>query len=217
MTDYAAARTAMVDRQVRPSDVTSFPIIEAMLSVPRERFVPAALRPVACAGGDLDLGAGRTLLDPRVFAKLVDAADIGPSDIVLDLACGLGYSAAVLARLCAAVTAIESDEALARQAAATLAALEIDTAMVEHRPLAEGAPEQAPFDVIFLNGGAEALPEALTAQLREGGRIVGIDYSDGVGRAAVWTRRGDGLSRRRAFDAEAPMLEGFAAAAEFQF
>ena len=136
---------------------------------------------------------------------------------VLDLACGLGYSAAVLARLCAAVTAIESDEALARQAAATLAALEIDTAMVEHRPLAEGAPEQAPFDVIFLNGGAEALPEALTAQLREGGRIVGIDYSDGVGRAAVWTRRGDGLSRRRAFDAEAPMLEGFAAAAEFQF
>lgn len=216
MTEYEAARIAMVDRQVRPSDVTSFPIIDAMLSVPRERFVPAALRPVCYSGGDLALG-GRTLLDPRVFSKMIDAADIGPSDLVLDLGCGMGYSTAVIARLAAAVVAVESEEGLAKQAAATLSELEADTAMVECRPLAEGAPDAAPYNVIFINGGIEVLPEALVAQLREGGRIVGIELQGELGRACVWTKGPGGLAKRRAFDATAPALPGFSAAPAFSF
>ena len=217
MIDHEAARIAMVDRQVRPSDVTSFPIIEAMLSVPRERFAPAALRAVCYAGGDLAQGGGRFALDPRVFAKLIDAADIGPDDLALDLGCGLGYSTAVLARLAAAVVAVESDESLARQAQATLTELEVDTATVEHGPLEAGAPASGPYDVIFLNGAVQALPEAVVAQLRIGGRMVGVDVSDGVGRASVWTRGEGGLTRRRAFDANAPLLDGFEKAAAFQF
>jgi protein-L-isoaspartate(D-aspartate) O-methyltransferase len=217
MTDFEAARTAMVDRQVRPSDVTSFPIIEALLAVPRERFVPSALRTVCYAGDDLALGGGRWLLDPRVFAKMLDAADIDPGDLVLDLGCGMGYSTAVLSRLAAAVVGVESDKALAKQATATLNALEVDNAMIETRPLAEGAPDHAPYNVILINGAVEDLPEALTAQLRDGGRLVAIEPAGGGGRCSVWTRSGVVVAPRRAFDATAPVLEGFRRAAEFEF
>lgn len=217
MTDFEAARIAMVDRQVRPSDVTSFPIIEAMLAVPRERFVPSALRAVCYAGDDLALGGGRTLLDPRVFAKMLDAADIDPGDLVLDLGCGMGYSTAVLSRLAAAVVGVESDAAMAKQAAATLTALEVDNAMVETRALAEGAPEHAPYNVILIHGAVEEIPEALTAQLRDGGRLVAIELKDGVGRCCVWSRSGDVIAARRAFDATSPTLEGFRRAAAFEF
>jgi protein-L-isoaspartate(D-aspartate) O-methyltransferase len=217
MIDFEAARTAMVDRQVRPSDVTSFPIIAALLAVPRERFVPSALRAVCHAGDDLPLGGGRSLLDPRVFAKMLDAADIDPGDLVLDLGCGMGYSTAVLSRLAAAVVGVESDAALAKQAAATLTALEIDNAMIENRPLAEGAPDNAPYNVILINGAVEEIPEALRAQLRDGGRLVAIEMTGGVGRCSVWTRTGDVIASRRAFDATAGLLEGFRRAAAFEF
>ncbi len=113
MNEYAAARTAMVDRQVRPSDVTSFPINEAMLAVPREAFAPAEAKPIAYVDGPLPQGGGRYALEPRVFAKMLDGARIGPDDLILDLAPGLGYSTAVIARMCAAVIAVEPDEALA--------------------------------------------------------------------------------------------------------
>jgi len=106
MIDYAAARVAMVDRQVRPSDVTRYPIIAAMLDVPREDFVPEALRPVAYLGEHVPLAPGRVLLDPRVFAKLVDALVVEPNDLVLDLGCGLGYSTAVLARMAEAAAEV---------------------------------------------------------------------------------------------------------------
>lgn len=217
MIDFEAARIAMVDRQVRPSDVTSFPIIEALLAVPRERFAPSALRAVCYAGDDLPLGGGRVLLDPRVFAKMLDAADIEAGDLVLDLGCGLGYSTAVLSRLAAAVVAVESDAAMAKQASATLTALEVDNAMIEVRPLAEGAPDHAPYNAILINGAVEDVPDALLAQLRDGGRLVAIQMNAGVGRCAVWTRSGDAIVPRRAFDATAPVLEGFRRAPAFEF
>lgn len=217
MTDFEAARVAMVDCQVRPSDVTSYPIIDAMLRIPRERFVPAALRPVCYAGADVRLGEGRVLLDPRVFAKMLDAAEIGGNDLVLDLACGLGYSTAVLSRLCAAVIAVESDPAMARQAAETLNALEIDNVVVKEGDPAAGDSAEGPYDVIFVNGGVETLPEALTDQLRDGGRLVAIWMEGELGHCAVLTRNGDVLGRRRVFDASAPVLDGFRKAPEFTF
>jgi len=217
MTDYAAARTAMVDRQVRTADVTSYPIIDAMLTVPRERFAPAALRPVAYAGEHLTLAPRRVLLDPRTFAKMIDAADPGPDDLVLDLGCGLGYSTAVLARMAAAVVAVEADAAMARSAAATLTELEIDNAGVIEAPLVDGAAEHAPYNVILIEGGVEEVPEALRSQLREGGRMVFVRMEGEYGWCELVTRIGGSLARRRMFDAAAPVLPGFERQAAFEF
>ncbi|MEO0680446.1 MAG: protein-L-isoaspartate O-methyltransferase [Pseudomonadota bacterium] len=216
MTDYAAARIAMVDRQVRPSDVTSYPIIEAMLEVPRERFAPAALRPVAYAGEHLPLGPGRVMLDPRTLAKMIDALDPDPEDVALDLACGLGYSTAVLARLTAWTTAVEAEPSLAKAAAAALTELEVDTAEVLEGEPAAGAADVAPFNVMLLNGGAEEVPEALAAQLAEGGRLAMIRLRGEHGRCEVLLKRDGALSARAVFDAYAPVVPGFARAQAFE-
>jgi protein-L-isoaspartate(D-aspartate) O-methyltransferase len=217
MIDFAAARETMVDSQVRPSDVTRYPIIAAMLAVPREDFVPAALRPVAYLGEHVPLGPGRVLLDPRVFAKMLDALDPGPADLVLDVGCGLGYSAAVLARMAEAVIALEQDEAMAREAEALLAAQGADNAIVQAGPLAAGVPAHGPFDAILIEGAVERLPEELAGQLKPGGRIAAI-FSDGAsGQARLGTRFESGIAWRRIFDATAPVLPGFAAMKAFEF
>lgn len=217
MQEFQAARTAMVDRQVRPSDVTAYPIIEAMLWAPRERFVPKAKRAICYAGEHVEIAPGRMLLDPRVFAKMLDAARIGPDDLVLDLACGMGYSTAVLARLAGAVVGIDADADMVAHAVEVLAEIEVDNAVVQ-----EGAPEagdaaHGPYDVIFVNGGVETVPEALLAQLKDGGRLVAIHMQGEVGSCRVTVRAGETLTSRRAFDATAPVLPGFQAAPEFVF
>lgn len=209
MTDFAEARTIMVDRQVRPSDVTSFPIIDAMLRIPRERFTPPGQQNVAYAETPIALGGGREMLEPRVFAKMLDGARIGPDDLVLDLAPGLGYSTAIIAAMAAAVIAVEPDEAMAASAIAAVEALEVDNAMVRHGDPTEGDAAHGPFDAIFINGGVRETPKALAAQLKEGGRLVAIDMSTGGGRAVAYTRVGDQLQPRRLFDATAPVLPGF--------
>lgn len=152
MSDFAKSRVAMVDRQVRPSDVTSYPIIEAMLKIPRERYAPAALRAVAYADAPLALGPGREMLDPRTFAKMLDGADIGPDDLVLDLAPGYGYSTAVIARMAAAVIAIEPSSEMAAAATEILNAEEVDNAIVSEGEPAAGDPAHGPYDAIFING-----------------------------------------------------------------
>ena len=116
MFDAVAARRLMVDGQVRTADVTDAALIDAMLTVPRERFLPPALAQLAYLDGDIQIAPGRALLKPMVLAKLIQAARVGPEDRVLDLGCGTGYSSAVLARLAATVVALEEDAALARQA-----------------------------------------------------------------------------------------------------
>jgi len=217
MIDYAAAREAMVDRQVRTADVTLYPIIAAMLAVPREDFVPAALRPVAYLGEHVPLAPGRVLLDPRVFAKLLDALDVGPDDLVLDLGCGLGYSTAVLARMAQAVVAVEPDPEIAAEAEALLAAHAVDNAVVQAGPLEEGVVEHGPFDAVILEGAIETLPHAIEAQLKVDGRIAAI-FTDGAGgQARLGLRTPQGISWRRIFDATAPVLPGFAAAKAFEF
>jgi protein-L-isoaspartate(D-aspartate) O-methyltransferase len=217
MTDYAAAREAMVDRQVRTADVTLYPIIAAMLAVPREDFVPAALRPVAYLGEHVPLGPGRVLLDPRVFAKLLDALEVGPADLVLDLGCGLGYSTAVLARMAQAVVALEPDPEMAADAEALLGRHAVDNAVVQAGPLEAGVVEHGPFDAIILEGAIETLPHPIEAQLKVGGRIAAIFAEGSAGQARLGLRTQQGITWRRIFDATAPVLPGFAAAKAFEF
>lgn len=217
MTDYAAARRAMVDCQVRPSDVTRYAIIDAMLSVPRELFVPRAKRDVAYVGAEIEVAAGRALLDPRVFAKMVEVADIGPSDLVLDLAPASGYSTAIFARIAEAVVAIEPDEVLAKTARSALDRLEVVNATVSVGETVMGDAAHGPYDVIFVNGGVERVPTALTDQLKDGGRLVTVFLDGGAGQCRVVSRAADALSHRFMFDASAPLLAGFQKKNEFAF
>jgi protein-L-isoaspartate(D-aspartate) O-methyltransferase len=207
----------MVDCQVRPSDVTRYSIIEAMLWAPRELFVAKALRDVAYAGAEIELAPGRIMLEPRTFAKMLETAAIGSNDLVLDLAPGTGYSTAVIAHMAEAVIAIEPDPELAERAQTLLAEIEVDNAVVSAGDPAAGDAAHGPFDVIIINGAVETLPEALVNQLKEGGRLVALFRHDGVGKCYVQIRAGAGVARRYVFDADAPVLAGFEKTAEFAF
>jgi protein-L-isoaspartate(D-aspartate) O-methyltransferase len=217
MIDFAAAREAMVDCQVRPSDVTRYPIIEAMLTVPREEFLPEAMRPVAYLGEHIPLAPGRVLLDPRVFAKMLDALNVTATDFVLDIGCGYGYSSAVLAQMCEVVVALEENADLAAKAQALLSAHSADNAVVETGPLAAGVPAQGPYDAIIVEGGIEELPEAITDQLKVGGRVVAIFLEGRGGQARLGLKMSHGIAWRRVFDASAPKLFGFETAKTFVF
>ncbi len=216
MPDFAARRTAMVDTQVRPSDVTRFPIIDAFLRVPRERFVPDALAEAAYVGENLALGQGRVLLAPRTQAKMIEALAPRPSDLVLDVGAGAGYSSALLARLGEAVIALEEDPALAAEAQAAFAELGVDNAVVVEGKLAEGAPQHGPYDVIAVQGGVETLPEALADQLKEGGRIAVPFMEDALGVVRLGAKFDGAVTWRYAFNASAPVLPGFHKARVFR-
>ncbi len=140
MTDFAARRTIMVDTQIRPSDVTKFPIIDAFLSVPRERFVPDRLRELAYVGENVELGGGRVLLEPRTLGKMLDGLDIGPDELVLDIGAAHGYSSAVISRLAEAVVALEEDAQMAGEAETALAEVSADNVAVIEGPLARRGP-----------------------------------------------------------------------------
>ncbi|MDX8353868.1 protein-L-isoaspartate O-methyltransferase [Cognatiyoonia sp. IB215182] len=209
MTDYTARRTMMVDTQVRPSDVTKFPIIDAMLSVPREPFVPDRLREAAYIGENLDIGGERVLLEPRTLAKMLDALDIQPTEVGLDIACGLGYSTALLARLCDFVVAVEDDAGRAEEAQALLSEHGVDNAAVMHGPLAEGAAKSGPYDVIIIQGGVAEVPAALEDQLREGGRIACVFAEGTLGVVRIGYKLDGVVNWRFSFNASAPVLPGF--------
>lgn len=211
MTDFAQRRMMMVDTQVRPNDVTKFPIIEAMLAVPREVFVPEARRETAYVGENVDLGGGRVVLEARTLAKLLDALDIQPDHAVLDVGCGLGYATAVIARMARHVTGVEDDADRAAAAAAALKDAGVANAAVVTGPLAAGAPGRGPFDIVLLEGAVEIVPEAVLAQLKDGGRIGCLFMENALGVARIGHKASGAVSWHFAFNASAPVLPGFAA------
>lgn len=215
MTDFPARRRTMVDTQVRPSDVTKYPIIEAMLDVPRELFVPAGRREAAYIGENIPLAPGRVILEPRTLAKMLDELDIRDDELVLVLGAGLGYSAAVVSHLAEAVVAVEEDEDMVREADGALAEIEADNVAVVHAPLAEGAAKHGPYDVILIDGAVEELPPAVAAQLKDGGRIACLFVEGALGVCRIGYRADGGLTWRSAFNAAAPVLPGFARRQEF--
>ncbi|SDZ81743.1 protein-L-isoaspartate O-methyltransferase family protein [Rubrimonas cliftonensis] len=217
MIDFEAARRAMVDGQVRPADVTRLAIIQAMLATPRERFVPRAHRAVAYADMAIPLAPGRALLDARSFAKMLDAAEIRPTDLVLDVGAGYGYSAVVISRLAAAVVALEEEPVLVAASREAMAGVGADNVLFEEGRLAEGSPRSGPYDAIVVEGAVAGPPRALLEQLREGGRLVAIVQDGPLGKATVFMRSGGTTSSRRAFDASAPVLPGFDSAPAFEF
>ena len=209
MQDYETLRRIMVDTQVRPNDVTEYPIIDAFLHVPRERFAPAGLEPAAYLGENLPLGGGRVMLEPRTLAKMLDALDVRPGDLALLVGAGTGYAAAILARLAAAVVAVEEDESLAVEARNALAEVGADTVVLQEGALAEGAPSHGPYDVVLIEGGVETIPEALLDQVGDGGRIAAIFVAGEFGEVRIGRRRAGGVDWRPAFNAGAPLLPSF--------
>jgi protein-L-isoaspartate(D-aspartate) O-methyltransferase len=216
MSDFQTRRVMMVDTQVRPSDVTKFPIIAAMLSIPREVYVPDHLREAAYVGENVPLGAGRVVLEARTLAKLLDALDIQPDELVLDLGCGLGYSAAIIAQLAEAVIAVEDDGAHASEAQRILNQEGVDNAVVIAGPLTAGAPRHGPYDVITLEGGVEVIPQAVLDQLKVGGRIGALFMEGPLGVVRIGYKTDQGITWRSVFNASAPVLAGFRAERGFQ-
>jgi protein-L-isoaspartate(D-aspartate) O-methyltransferase len=212
MVDFAQARQTMVDCQVRPADVTDLRVIAALGDVARERFVPAASRAVAYLDRDVPLGGGRALLKPMVFAKLLQAAGLNGTERVLDVGCGTGYSAAVLADLAASVVALEEDAEVAGNA---LSGIHKVTSV--RGPLADGWQQGAPYDVIMMQGATEVAPDSLLAQLADGGRLLTIVGSGPVGKATIYRASGKNVTAQPLFDAAAPLLPGFAKAPAFVF
>lgn len=209
MSNFSQRRTMMVDTQVRPSDVTKFPIIEAMLSVPRESYVPDKKREVAYVSEILALGHARVLLEPRTFAKMLDALDIAPDELVLDLGCGLGYSTAVLARLAEAVVAIEENPEFAKEAQEKLSSNGVDNAAVLEGKLSEGAAQHGPYDAIIIEGAVEQIPDGILSQLKEGGRIAAIFMENALGVVRIGYKIDGRMTWQYSFNGSAPTISGF--------
>jgi protein-L-isoaspartate(D-aspartate) O-methyltransferase len=221
MSGFSIARQKMVDGQVRPSDVTDLRIIDAMLAVPREAFVPQDKQALAYLDIDLDVSEGgserRFLIKPVVTAKMLQAAEIKDTDNVLVVGCATGYAAAVVARLAGQVTATEVDPTMAAKAKDVLVQLGIGNVTVRAADASEGDAANAPYDVIVLNGATEVTPDRLYRQLKDGGRLVGVFAMAQPPRAMIVTHSHADFGTRALFDAAVPVLPGLGRAPAFVF
>lgn len=217
--DFAEARRLMVEGQLRPNRVDDPRVVTAMRDLPRERFVPAAMAARAYADADVPLPGGRAMLKPLVLARLVQLSALRRGERALVLGAGTGFGAALMAAIGATVTAVESDPVLLAIARVALAA-SVPPGQVT---VVQAAPEGghaagAPYDVILVEGGVEAVPAAVQDQLIEGGRLVTVGLTGGPpGRAWLMRRAGGAFTTTIDFDAHAAPLPGFAAAPAFAF
>ena len=223
MIDHEQARTVMVDCQIRPNDVTSFSVLEAFGSVPREEFVPARNRDLAYVDEDIAVHVDRVdaykryLMEPMSMARLVQLADVRKDDIVLDVGCGTGYSTAILSLLCSSVVAVECDETLAEQATENLTSLNYDNAVVVTGALEAGYPSEGPYDVIFVGGAVDVVSKPLLDQLRDGGRLVVVEGRGNSASACIYTNTNGVVGSRRVFNCAVKPLPGFELAETFVF
>jgi len=217
MADFETARRRMVDNQLRTSNVTDRRILTAMEEVPRERFVPEARQALAYGDAEHNLGGGRVLASPASFAKLIQLAEIQHTDIILDVGAGTGYSTAVLGRLGAEVTGLESDPALVATARELLG-----NTFVGNGSVVEGALDGArlpadSYDVIVVEGAVDSAPTRLFRLLRDGGRLVALLRNNSAGVAHVYVKSGDDVTTRPEFNIPLPPLAAAPAAESFVF
>lgn len=207
--DFDQMRRAMVDSQLRTNNVNDPRLIAALSAVPRERFVPAEAQVAAYIDRPVPLGGGRALNAPLATARLLAEARPTATDRVLVIGSATGYAAALLSGLVASVTALEEDAAL----------VPVETPGVRYvsGPLAAGWAENAPYDLILIDGAVETVPKAISDQLVDGGRLATGLVERGVTRLAIGRRAGDGFGLVTILDAEAVSLPGFAPAPEFIF
>lgn len=218
MPDYAAARSNMVESQIRPNKVTDPRILDAMLNLPRESFVPAVARGFAYVDEDIPLAKGRHLTEPMVVGRLLQESDVQSQDAVLVVGAGTGYSAAVLSRLANVVVALESDPEMAARAQELMSELGIDNVVVATGPLADGYAAQAPYNVVLIDGAVTAIPETIQNQLSDGGRLAAVlRATPQVGQGVIVQRFGQTFSQRPLFDAQTPILPGFERKPSFEF
>lgn len=212
------ARFKMIEQQIRPWDVLDPAVLELLGRMRREDFVPPALRGVAFVDEELPLPGGELMLAPRVEARLLQGARLTPQDHVLEIGTGSGYMAALLGACARSVVTLEDRADLARMAEVSLRAARADNVQVRQMDGSGGAPAHGPFDAIVLSGSVHAVPAALLAQLKPGGRLLAIVGDEPVMRALRMIRRGDGGHDTQVlFDTVAPRLRGFAEAPSFAF
>jgi len=218
-----SARFNMIESQIRPNKVRGRRLLDAMSILPREMFVPPTLAGIAYIDEDIQVIPGRYLLEPMVLARLLEEADVKEDDRILDIAPATGYSTALLAALAKNVVALESDPNCATLSVKNLNALQITNAELQLGPLAEGWKPSAPYDLILINGSIEFLPDALTAQLAEGGRLLAVMRQSGPaaiahkGEARLYEKIHGTVSHRALFDANVKLLPGFEAKRVFTF
>ena len=219
MTDFALARRNMVDSQLRPNKVTNVSLLAAIGELPRERFLPDAVRSVAYADDDVPLGGGRFLMEPMVLARLIQTLQPKPDDRALVVAAGRGYGATLLARLVKSVTAVESDPGLAAAAAQIAKDLSIEGIQWSSGALEQGAPGFAPYDIILIEGAVRQVPSAILEQMAQGGRLAAIVAGPpgAMGVAEIFVKEGGVASGRPLFEAGTPLLPGFAPPPRFTF
>lgn len=221
MIDFDHARSNMVDCQVRTCDVTEHELISAMLSVPREEFVPNSLRSLAYIDEDLSLEAisssKRYLMQAASFAKLAQLAEVGDDDIVLVVGSGCGYSSAVLSMLASSIVAIEPDEKLVEFSSDALTKLGYMNVAVLNKTLENGHSKEAPYDAIFFEGSIEVLPDVYFEQLSEGGRLVCVEGSGNSALAKLYSKNDGLMSEREVMNCAIKPLPGFKKAKEFAF
>ncbi|MDP9128557.1 MAG: protein-L-isoaspartate O-methyltransferase [Pseudomonadota bacterium] len=222
-TDFAKARFHMVEGQLRPNKVTDRRILDAMGSLPREIFLQPLLAGIAYSDEDVEIAPGRYLMEPMILARLLQDANLKPTERVLDIASATGYSAVVAAALARTVTGIESEPSLQKRAQDNLGLLGIDNATIALGPLANGSADAAPYDVILINGSVEFVPDTLFGQLAEGGRLVTVMRRYGPARAAhtsearLFEKVHGAVSSRSLFDANIQPLPGFQTPVTFTF
>ena len=219
---YDELRQTMVDSQIRTTDVTNLRVVDAFLTVPREAFVSDQRKPFAYIDDDIEISgpsaeARRFLMEPSPFAKLVQLADVQSGDLVLDIGCGTGYSSAVLSLLGNAVIALESDEELADRASEILLENGFDNIAVVTGSLDAGYAGEGPYDVIFIGGSVDSVPDALFDQMKDGGRLVVVEGHGLGGFATLYVKDGAYVSGRKSFNLSVKALPGFQRKMEFSF
>ena len=218
MPDFVSLRRTMVDTQLRTNKVRNQVVLDSMGEIPRETFIPFDFSNFAYVDEHINIGPGRGMVQPMILARMIQAAEISADAVVLDIACGSGYSSAVLARIARVVVALESDEQLSELAASQIMALGLDNVVLEYGDIKDGWPDQAPYDVIMINGACEEIPEKIFSQLADRGKLCAVTRDRNGGCVVrMWDKVDSTLSSRNLFDANVPNLPEFERPTGFYF